>query len=51
MKKLLTWAAILFVAFYLLTQPGSSGHLLSSGFHGLHSAGSSLARFVQSIHF
>ena len=51
MKKLLTWAAIIFVVFYLVTQPASAGHLITSGFHGLHSAGSSLARFVNSLSF
>ena len=51
MKKVLTWAAIIFVVFYLVTQPTSAGHLLTSGFHGLRSAGSSLARFVNSLSF
>ena len=51
MKKVLSWLAVIFVVFYLLTQPGSAGHLLTSGFHGLHSAGDSLARFVGSLRF
>lgn len=51
MKKVITYLAVIFVAFYLLTQPNSAGHLLTSGFHGLHSAGSSLARFVNSLAF
>jgi len=51
MKKILTYGGILFVVFYLVTQPGSSGHLLSSGFHGLHDIGDSLARFVHSLSF
>jgi hypothetical protein len=50
MKKLITWGAIIFVVFYLVTQPTSSGHLISSGVNGLRSAGSSLARFVNSLH-
>jgi hypothetical protein len=48
-KTVLTWGVIIFVAFYLVTQPTSSGHLITSGFHGLHDAGSSLARFVDSL--
>jgi hypothetical protein len=49
MKKTITWLIIIFVVFYLVTQPTSAGHLISSGFHGLRSAGSSLARFVNSL--
>jgi hypothetical protein len=51
MKKALTWGAIIFVGFYLVTQPDNSGHLLNSGFHGLHDAANSLARFVRSLSF
>lgn len=49
MKKALTWAAVIFVVFYLVTEPTSSGHLISSAFHGLRDAGSSLATFVHSL--
>jgi hypothetical protein len=51
MKKYISYAAIIFVVFYLVTQPTSAGHLLDSAFHGIHSAGSSLARFVNSLSF
>jgi hypothetical protein len=50
-KKALTWGAIIFVVFYLVTEPSSSGHLLDSAFHGLHDAGNSLASFVHSLSF
>jgi hypothetical protein len=49
MKKALTWGGLIFVVFYLVTQPANSGHLLNSGFHGLHDIADSLARFVHSI--
>jgi len=49
MKKTITWLLIIFVVFYLVTQPTSAGHLISSAFHGLRSAGGSLARFVNSL--
>jgi hypothetical protein len=49
MKKTITWLIIIFVVFYLVTQPASSGHLITSGFHGLRSAGNSLATFVRSL--
>jgi hypothetical protein len=50
-KKALTWGGLIFVVFYLVTEPASSGHLLSSAFHGLHDAGNSLASFVHSLSF
>lgn len=49
MKKVLTWGALIFVVFYLVTEPTASGHLLNSAFHGLHDAGNSLASFVHSL--
>jgi len=49
MSKAIRWLIIIFVVFYLVTQPAAAGHLLSSGFHGLRTAGSSLARFVNSL--
>ena len=49
MKKIITWGAIIFVVFYLVTQPTSAGHLINSAFHGLRDAGQSLARFVSSL--
>lgn len=49
MKKALTWGAIIFVGFYLITEPTSSGHIINSAFNGLRDAGHSLASFVHSI--
>ena len=48
-KKAITWAAIIFVVFFLVTQPTSSGHLINSAFNGLRHAGTSLASFVKSL--
>lgn len=50
-RRILTYGALLFVAFYLVTQPGSSGHLLNAGFRGLHSISMSLADFIHSLSF
>jgi hypothetical protein len=49
MKKLITWLVVIFVVFYLVTQPTSAGHLITSAFNGLHDVGSSLVRFVNSL--
>jgi hypothetical protein len=48
-KQILSWAAIAFVAFYLVTQPASAGHFVHSILDGLKTAGNSLATFFNSI--
>jgi hypothetical protein len=48
-KKILTWVAIVFVAYYLATQPEGAAHVVHSAFNGLHNAGNSLATFVNSL--
>jgi hypothetical protein len=49
MKKLLTWGAIAFVIFYLVTQPTSAAGVIHGAWHGLGSAGHALATFVNSL--
>ena len=49
LKKILSWGAVIFVAFYLITEPASAGHIISSAFNGLRDVGNSLASFVHSI--
>jgi hypothetical protein len=49
LKKILTWAIAIFIVFYLATQPVGAAHALHSAFTGLHSAGNSLATFVNSL--
>jgi hypothetical protein len=44
-KKIITWAIVIFVAFYLLTQP----HAIHSLVNLLKNAGNSLAAFVNSL--
>ncbi len=48
-KQILGWAAIAFLAFYLVTQPAAAGHAVHNILDGLKSAGNSLATFFQSI--
>jgi hypothetical protein len=48
-KKVLTWALIIFVVYYLATQPVGAAHVVHQAFSGLHSAGNSLATFVDSL--
>jgi hypothetical protein len=49
LKQILSWAAIAFVAFYLVTQPAAAGHFVHTILDGLKSAGNSLATFFNSI--
>jgi hypothetical protein len=49
MKKVITWAIVLFVIYYLATEPHSSANLVHSAFNGLHSAANSLSRFVNGL--
>jgi hypothetical protein len=49
LKKILTWAIVIFIVFYLATQPVGAAHALHSAFNGLHSAGISLSTFVNSL--
>ena len=49
MKKVLTWAGIAFVIYYVATKPGGAAHLVSGAIDWLKSAGNSLANFVSKI--
>jgi hypothetical protein len=49
LKKALSWAAIIFVVYYLATQPTGAAHFVHSVFGWLHGAGNSLATFVNHL--
>jgi len=49
LKKVLTWAIVIFVVYYLATQPTGAANIIHHTYNGLHAAGSSLARFVNSL--
>lgn len=49
LQKILTWRAVIFVVFYLVTEPAGAGHLITSAVNGLKHAGSSLATSVNSL--
>jgi hypothetical protein len=48
-KQIVTWAIVIFLAYYLVTQPHGAGHVVHNVLNGLKSAGSSLATFLNSI--
>jgi hypothetical protein len=49
LKQVITWAIVLFIVFYLVTQPVAAGHAVSNILSGLKSAGNSIATFLTSI--
>lgn len=48
-KKYMTWAAVAFVAFYLLKTPEGAAQTVNNAAGGLASAADSLARFVNAL--
>ncbi len=48
-KKYIMWAAIAFVAFYLLSQPQGAASVVNSAASGLQSAANSLATFINAL--
>jgi hypothetical protein len=49
LKKIITWAVVLFVVFYVATQPAGAAGFVHHAFNGLHSAANSMAKFVNSL--
>lgn len=48
-KKILTWAIVVFLAYYLATKPTGAANAVHNLFNLLKSAGSSLATFLNSL--
>ena len=48
-KKVLTWAVIIFVVYYLATSPTGAANVFNGAFHWLKSAGSSMSQFVNHL--
>lgn len=49
MSKLVKWAVVLFIAFYLFTNPGGAAGTAHHLLNGLHEAAASLSTFVSSL--
>lgn len=49
LRKVIGWAVVAFIAFYLVTDPGGAAALVRSILHGLSNAGTSLATFFSSL--
>jgi hypothetical protein len=47
--KVIRWAIVLFIVFYVATQPAGAAGLAHHLYNGLHDAATSAARFVNSL--
>lgn len=50
LKKILTWAAIAFVIYYLATDPHGAAGFVTGVLHWLKTAAGSLGKFLHGIH-
>jgi hypothetical protein len=48
-KKIVTWAIVIFLAFYLVTNPTGAAHAMTNLLNLLRNAGNSLATFFNSL--
>jgi hypothetical protein len=48
-RKLIGWAVVLFIAFYLLTDPNGAAAFVGHALNGLKSAGRSLSTFISHL--
>ncbi len=49
MKTVLTWAAVVFVIYYVFTAPEGAAHLVDAAVGWLKGAGSSLGAFLDHV--
>jgi hypothetical protein len=49
LRKVITWAIVIFIVYYLATDPTGAAHALQQAFNGLKSAGNSMSRFVNKL--
>jgi hypothetical protein len=47
--KVIRWAIVLFIVFYVATQPAGAASIVHHAYNGLHDAASSMATFVNSL--
>jgi hypothetical protein len=49
LRKVILWAIVIFIVYYLATDPHGAATFLHHAFNGLKSAGNSMSRFVNSL--
>jgi hypothetical protein len=48
-KKIVTWAVVIFLVYYLVTKPTGAANAMHNLFNMLRAAGSSLATFLNKL--
>jgi hypothetical protein len=48
-KTIVTWAIVIFVIYYLVSDPTGAAHAMRTAIDGLKSAGHSLSTFVSNL--
>jgi hypothetical protein len=48
-KKVITWAIVIFIAWYLITNPTGAAHVMTNLLNALKGVGNSLATFFNSL--
>jgi hypothetical protein len=49
LKKVITWAIVIFIVYYLVTEPAAAATVVHNIWNGLKTAASALATFVNSL--
>ncbi len=49
LKKVITWAVVIFIIYYVATEPAGAAGVVHNVYNGLHSAATSMAQFVNSL--
>ena len=49
LKKVITWGIVIFVIYYLVSDPSGAANVVHSSLNGLRSIGRSLSSFVSSL--
>jgi hypothetical protein len=49
LRKMITFWVVIFVVFFVVTQPATAADFVHDWYHGVHDIGTSLARFVADL--
>ena len=49
LRRLVFWAIVLFIIFYVATQPTAAAVVVHHAYNGLHEAATSLATFIDAL--
>jgi len=49
LRRVILWAIVIFVVYYIATDPNGAAGFLKTAMHGLQDAGNSMSRFVNKL--